>query len=115
MTREAGLLAYLGTDDLREVEERIEAGDGKARLVYDAMVYQIVKEIGAMAAALRGEVDVIILTGGMARSPRIVRDIKGYVSWIAPVEVIPGENELEALAYAALRALKGLEEPKEYA
>jgi len=114
VTREAGLLAYLGTDDLRKVEERIEAGDGEARLVYDAMVYQIAKEIGAMAAALRGEVDVIILTGGMARSPKIVRDIEGYISWIAPVEVIPGENELEALAYAALRALKGLEEPKEY-
>jgi len=114
VTREAGLLDYLGTDDLREVIERIEQGDEEARLVYDAMVYQIAKEIGSMAAALKGEVDYIILTGGMARSEKFVKDVEEYIKWIAPVYVIPGENEMEALAYGALLVLRGELEPKKY-
>jgi len=108
--REGGLQSYLGTKDLVEVEKRIVAGDRKAALVYSAMVYQIAKEIGAMAAALAGRVDAILLTGGMANSMKLVSEITSQIQWIAPVHVYPGEDELQALAEGALRVLRG-EEP----
>lgn len=110
MTREGGMNAYLGTKDIREAERRAAEGDSFADLVLRAMAYQVAKEIGAMAAALSGEVDRVVLTGGMAYSARMVSDISARVQFIAPVVVIPGEEELAALAAGALRVLRG-EEP----
>ena len=95
---DGGLFAYLGTRDLEEVERRIDAGDCEAARVLEAMVYQIAKEAGAMAAVLEGKVDAVLLTGGMAHSPRVVERLHGYLEWIAPVRVYPGEDELQALA-----------------
>lgn len=101
-----GLMAHLGTADVREVVKRIEAGDEKARLVLEAMCYQISKEIGAMAAALCGKVDMIILTGGIAYSSFVVDYVRERTDFIAPLIIKPGQNELKALAEHALRALK---------
>ncbi len=110
--REGGLYSYLGTKDLIEVEQRIDAGDEQAKKVYDAMAYQIAKEIGAMAAALHGQVYAVLLTGGMAHSERLVTALHQYVSWIAPVVRYAGEDELQALAEGALRVLRKEEEPR---
>ena len=107
---EGGLYAYLGTRDLREVERRIEGGDRQAESVYQAMIYQVAKETGAMAAVLEGRVDAILLTGGMAHSRRLVERLSQYIGWIAPVTVYSGEDELRALAEGVFRVLNG-EEP----
>ena len=104
---QSGAYSYLGTRDLREVLKRADAGDAEAALVYEALVYQHAKDIGAMAAVLRFEVDAIVLTGGMAFSERLCDAIRGYVGRIAPMIVIPGEEEMAALAAGALRALRG--------
>jgi butyrate kinase len=109
---EGGLFAYLGTRDLQEVERRMDAGDSQASAVYDAMVYQIAKETGAMAAVLHGHVDAILLTGGMAHSERLVSRLRSFIEWIAPVSVYPGEDELRALAEGAFRVLNGEEDVK---
>ncbi len=109
---DGGLAAYLGTRNLIEVEERIEAGDGKAKLIFDAMIHQVGKEAGAMAAALKGRVDAVLLTGGMTHSERVVGQLREYVEWIAPVRVYPGEDELRALAEGAFRVLNGEEQAK---
>jgi butyrate kinase len=109
---DGGLFAYLGTRNLIEVEQRIDAGDEKAALVFDALVYQIGKEAGAMAAVLKGKVDAVLLTGGIARSERVVRQLRSYVEWIAPVRVYPGEDELQALAEGVFRVLNGEEQAK---
>ncbi|MBC7224153.1 MAG: ROK family protein, partial [Anaerolineae bacterium] len=111
---QGGLVAHLGTNDAREVERRIAEGDEHARLIYEAMAYQIAKEIGAMATALKGEVDAIVLTGGLAHSEMLVGWIQERVGWIAPVLVYPGEDEMLAMAQGALRVLRGEEEAKEY-
>lgn len=110
-----GLVAHLGTNDAREVERRIEAGDDHARLCYEAMAYQVSKEIAAMAAALKGDVQGIVITGGMAHSKILVGWIRERVEFIAPVFLLPGEFEVEALAWGALRVLQGEEQPKVYA
>lgn len=107
---EGGLYAYLGTSDAREIEHRIENGDDQAKLVYEAMAYQLAKGIGELATVVSGNVDVIILTGGVAHSKMITRWVQDRVQFIAPVMVIPGENEMEALALGALRVLRGEEE-----
>jgi butyrate kinase len=104
--REGGLYSYLGTKDLVEVERRIDGGDEQARKVFTAMVYQVAKEVGAMAAALHGRIYAVLLTGGMAHSERLVASLQEYVSWIAPVVRYPGEDELQALAEGALRVLR---------
>ncbi|NLW40030.1 MAG: butyrate kinase [Tissierellia bacterium] len=109
-----GLMSYLGTIDAREVEKRIEAGDEYAKLVYDAMIYQIGKEIGAAATVLKGEVDDIILTGGLAYSNYIVEKVKEMVSFIGPIVVYPGEDEMGALNKGVLRVIKGEEKAKIY-
>ena len=106
---EGGLFAYLGTRDLGVIEKRIEEGDGKAALVLEAMVYQIAKETGAMAAVLAGKVDAILLTGGMARSARILEMLRSQIEWIGPIAVYPGEDELRALADGVFRVLDGEE------
>jgi len=114
LTKKSGLLAHLGTHDLREAERRIEAGDEQARRVVQTMIYQIVKEIGAMGAALDGRVDAILVTGGLAYSARVTGELARRLAWIAPVEIFPGENELESLAMGALRVLRGQEEALAY-
>lgn len=106
---EGGLFAYLGTRDLKEVERRIDAGDSVGAAVYEAMIYQVAKEAGAMAAVLQGKVDAVLLTGGMAFSQRLVRRLREYIEWIAPVAVYPGEDELRALAEGVFRVLDGEE------
>ena len=111
--REGGIYSYLGTKDLREVERRIADGDARAALVFDAMIYQVAKEIGAMAAALNGRVDAILLTGGMAHSEKLIEKLRAAIEWIAPITTYPGEDELQALAEGALRVLRGEEEPRE--
>ncbi len=112
--RKGGILAYLGTNDLREVERRVADGDGRAALVLDAMAYQVAKEIGAMTAALEGLCDAILLTGGMARCEPLVDAIRRRVERLAPVFIRPGEDEMLALAQSALRALSGLEAAIDY-
>ncbi len=109
-----GMVAYLGTHDLRVVEDRIDRGDQEAKLIFEAMAYQVAKEIGAMATVLFGKVDAIALTGGVAKSERFVNLIKERVSFIAPVFVFPGEEEMKALALGALRVLRKEEEAKIY-
>ena len=106
---DGGLFAYLGTRDLTEVERRIEAGDTLAAAVFEAMIYQIGKEAGAMAAVLEGRVDAVLVTGGMAYSERALARLRGFVEWIAPVAVFPGEDELQALAEGVFRVLDGEE------
>lgn len=109
-----GLAAYLGTSDALTVERRIDEGDSRARLIYEAMGYQVAKEIGACAAVLKGDVDVIIITGGIAHSKMLVQWIEERVGFIAPVKVYPGENEMEALAAGGLRVLTGNEQANVY-
>ena len=88
------------------MECRIASGESKAKVVYDAMVYQIAKEIGAMATALNGAVDALLLTGGMAHSGKLVAAVSERVAWIAPVVVYAGEDELQALTEGVLRVLR---------
>jgi butyrate kinase len=109
-----GLVAHLGTNDAREVERRIAAGDKHAALVYEAMAYQIAKEIGLMATVLYGQVDAIVITGSLAYSKMLLDWIIPRVQWIAPVRVYPGEDEMLALTQGTLRVLRGEEQPKEY-
>ena len=110
--RDGGLYSYLGTKDLTEVERRIAGGEAKAKTVFDAMAYQIAKEIGAMAAVLHGRVNAVLFTGGMAHSHRLVSMLTEYVEWIAPITVYPGEDELRALMEGALRVLRHEEQSK---
>jgi butyrate kinase len=114
LTRQGGLLAHLGTNDAAEVEKRIAQGDEHARLIYEALAYQIAKEIGLMATVLKGRVDAIVLTGGLAHSSMLMGWIRERVEWIAPLLVYPGQDEMLAMAQGALRVLRGEEEAKEY-
>ncbi len=109
-----GVVAYLGTNDMKEVKKRIKEGDKKAEEVYRAMAYQVAKEIGGLSAVLFGKVDAIVLTGGLAHDEMFVNWIKERVSFIAPVLVYPGGDEMRALAAGALRVLRGEEEAKKY-
>ena len=111
---QAGLVAWLGTSDVREVLSRIEAGDERARLVLDAMIYSVAKSIGAQAVVLCGKVDAILLTGGLAHADYITSRLRERVSFIAPIHIYPGENELEALAENALAVLRGEREVRNY-
>lgn len=103
----AGLTAHLGTTDIRTIIQLIEAGDEHARLILDAMIYNIAKGIGAAATVLYGKMDAILLTGGIAYSDYVVSRLKERISFLAPVYVYPGEDEMEALALNALGALRG--------
>jgi butyrate kinase len=109
-----GLVAHLGTNSAVEVEQRIEGGDEHARLIYEAMAYQIAKEIGAMATVLRGDVDAIVITGGVAHSDMLLGWIRERVAWIAPLLVYPGEDEMLALAQGAMRVLSGEDFARDY-
>ncbi|MHA1739065.1 MAG: butyrate kinase [Candidatus Heimdallarchaeota archaeon] len=113
-TKTGGLIAYLGTDHGGDVIKKINGGDKKAKLVFDAMLYQISKEIGACATVLKGKVDAIFLTGGLVYNKYVVDALKERTSFIAKIFVIPGEKEMEALTQGSVRVLKGIEEAKEY-
>ncbi|MDO8225636.1 butyrate kinase [Bacillus cabrialesii] len=109
-----GLFGYLGTNDAVKVEQMIQGGDEKTRFIFEAMAYQVAKEIGAASAALKGEVEAIVLTGGLAYGKSFVSSIRSYIDWISDVLVYPGENELQSLAQGALRVLLGEEQSKQY-
>ena len=109
-----GLIDHLGTSDLREVERRIDQGDDRAAFVLSAMSYQIAKDIAALSAVVTGQVDQIILTGGGAHCQKLVDPIRERVSWIAPVAVVPGAMEMEALARGVTRVLDGTEQAHIY-
>lgn len=110
----AGMYDFLGTKDAKQVEETALAGNPKAKLVLDAFIYQVAKEICSYATPLRGKVDRIILTGGIAYSPYITQEIERYVDFLGPVVLVPGEKEMESLAKGALRVLAGVEQAKTY-
>jgi butyrate kinase len=114
MRGKGGMMAYLGTSDARVIEKRIAEGDQKAKEIYEAQAYQVAKGIGLLSATMKGKVDAIILTGGMAYSKMLTGWISEYVSYIAPVVVLPGENEMEALAFGGIRLLDGKEQPNIY-
>jgi butyrate kinase len=114
ITGKGGLVAHLGTNNAKVAGEMAKAGDSRAALVMEAMVYQVAKEIAAAAAVLKGNVDAIILTGGIAFAKDIVDAISERVSFISKIEIYPGEDELLALAEAAVRVLSGEERAKEY-
>ncbi len=109
-----GLTAYLGTKDGRDVKRRIREGDANAKLIYEAMAYQVAKEIGACSAVLKGKVDMICLTGGLAYDELLMGWITERVDFIGDVKIYPGEDEMIALAQGALRVLRGEEQVKEY-
>jgi butyrate kinase len=114
ITGKGGMMAYLGTNDYIEVCRRADNGEARAILIRDAFSYQVGKEIGALATVLKGSVDAIILTGGIAHQETTVKDITSMVDFIARVVVYPGEDELKALAYNGLLALDGKIEIKTY-
>lgn len=105
-----GLVGLCGTDDARIICKRIEEGDEWAKVVYDAMAYQVAKYIGAFAAALKGKVDGIVLTGGVSNDPYFTGYVRERVEWIAPVKIYGGDFEMDALASGAIRALEGTED-----
>ncbi len=110
----SGFIAYFGTTDAREIERRIAAGDEEAALVHDAVAYQVAKFLATLSVYTCGKLDCIALTGGLARSELLMNKIKERVSFLAPVRVYPGENEMESLALGAYRILSGEEEPREF-
>ncbi len=113
-TSESGLQGYLGTSDFRKIENQIDAGDETAKKVVNAMVYQIAKEIGSCYAVLHGQVDGLILTGGLAQSEFLMESIRKSIQFIHPIIVYPGSFESEALAAGVRRVLNGEENPKRY-
>jgi butyrate kinase len=114
LSKNAGWMAYLGTDNGIEVYNRIKNGDAYAKLITDAMCYKVAKEIGGCAAVLEGKVDAIFLSGGLSFNEYIVEQIKSRIQFLAPIYLYPGEKEMEALAQGGLRVLRGLEEAQEY-
>ncbi len=111
---QGGLVAYLGTNDGSVIQKRIDSGDEQAKFIFEVMCYQIAKEIGSGSTVLKGKVDAIILTGGLAYNSFLINYIKERVDFIAPLLVYPGEDEMEALALGGLRVLNGEEIAKEY-
>ena len=111
---QAGLIAHLGTNDLREITNWIKAGDKHAELVVSAMIWHIAKNIAAEGAVLCGNIDAILLTGGMAKSDYIIERLKKRLSYLAPIHVYPGQDEMQALTENALTVLRGEREAKEY-
>ncbi len=109
-----GLTAYLGTNDARIIEKKISGGDHDFQQAYQAMAYQISKDIGAMSTVLEGDVEIIVLTGGLAHSQLLTNWVGQKVGFIAPLKIYPGEDEMQALAEGGLRVLLGKEEEREY-
>ncbi len=111
---DAGFQAYLGTNDFREVLRRVEAGDEKAAFYFEAFVYQVAKDIGAMATVAKGKIDGILITGGVAYSKLFIAKLLERISFLGPVFIYPGQQELKALNTAVLAVLRGQEVPKDY-
>ena len=109
-----GLCAHLGTNNAYEVEQRVKKGDEHATLIYEAMAYQVAKFVGVMAVVLKGKVDGVLITGGIAYDKWFVGKLKEYAEWIGPFFIYPGENEMEALAMNGMRIIHGEVEVKEY-
>lgn len=109
-----GFNAYLGTNDMRDVEKMVDAGDANALELRDAFILQVAKDIGSMACVLEGKVDQIIVTGGIAYDKVVVAGLKARTEWIAPFTIYPGEDELLALAQGGLRVMKGDEKALAY-
>jgi butyrate kinase len=116
LTGQGGIVAYLGTNEVQLIEEEIQAhrDGGKYLEVIQAMCYQVAKEICSLAAVVGGRIDAVVLTGGLARDRRIVEEIRRRVSFLGPFLVFPGENEMQALAFAAIEVLQGRETVQEY-
>ena len=114
LTETGGFSSYFGTSDSDKIHAMVDSGDEKATLVWQGMIYQIIRYIGAMSTVLSGEVDGILLTGGLLRFDDIEKEIRKRCGWIAPVFSYPGEFEMEALAKGALRVLSGEEKAKRY-
>lgn len=114
ITGQGGFVAYLGTNDAYEVEKRAAAGDEKAELIESAMAYQVAKEIGAMSTVLKGKIDAILLTGGIAYGKPFVAKVKERIEFLAPIYVYPGEDEMRALALNGCLILSGEVKPSEY-
>src|SRR6056297_3632572 len=112
--RAGGLVAYLDTNDGREVGKMIENGNKKAELIYKAMAYQVAKEIGSCGAVLKGDVDAVVLTGGLAYDKTLIGWIREKIDFLGTVFVYPGEDEMSALAQGALRVLEGQEQARQY-
>ena len=110
----AGLNAHLGTNDMREIQKRIKNGDKHAKLIVDAMIYHVAKNIAAEAAVLCGNINAILITGGMAHSEYIISELRRRIGFLAPVYTFPGEDEMEALALNALAVLLGRRDAKIY-
>ena len=111
---QAGLMAHLGTNNMKEIEQRIAAGDEHAKLIVDAMIYHVAKNIAAEGAVLFGKIDAILLTGGLAHSEYVIKHLRERIEFLAPVYCYPGEDEMLALASNALAVLRGKREAKEY-
>ncbi len=109
-----GIVAHLGTNSFKDVDDMVAAGDPKATLISDAFVYNVAKAIGGMAAALSGNVDGIVVTGGIAYGKLIMQQLTDMVKFIAPVRIYPGEDEMDALVKNALAVIEGREEVKQY-
>ncbi len=111
---QGGLVAYLGTSAANQIEERIHNGDQYAKVVYEAMAYQVAKEIGACAVVLKGQVDAILITGGIAFNELFIQYLTYRIAWISQIRVFPGEDEMRALALNVLLVINGELEPKIY-
>ena len=111
---EGGFFAYLGTTDMQEIMKRVNDGEAKAKLCYDAFVYQVAKEIGSLTPVTKGTVDAILMTGGICHNKQFTDDVVDRVGWIAPVFIYPGEEELPALNWGVLNVLRGKEKAKIY-
>lgn len=114
VTKKGGLTSLLGTNDVLKVLKMIDNGDKNAKLVFETMIYQIAKQIGAYSVNFNGKLDAVILTGAIAKSEYFVSHLKSYISFLGEVVVKPGEKEMEALSNGVLRALRGQEEILEY-
>lgn len=114
ISKQGGLLGLLGTDSVLTIRDRIKEGDKWAKLVYDAMAYQLAKQIGSYACVLEGRVDAVVMTGGVSNDGYFIEKVKKYADWIAPFIVYGGDFEMEALASGAIRYLSGEEQGKEY-
>ncbi|MDR2366579.1 MAG: butyrate kinase [Deltaproteobacteria bacterium] len=112
--RAGGLMAHLGVTDIREVEKRISDGDQKAKLVYEAMALNVAKNLAKLAVTVKGQIDSFVLTGGIAYSEYFCGMVIDYIQFLAPVSVLPGENEMDALAFGVARILKGEEKPNKF-
>ncbi len=112
ITGKGGVVAHLGTNDMREVKKMVEKGDKRASIIYNALAYNVAKGIGALAPVVNGKIDAVIITGGLAFDKNLMTIIKNRVKYIAPVIILPGEDELAALSKGGLRVLRGEEKPK---